>query len=90
MADDTITRQVSERSARALRRFVPRGDAGASLWLRHTGRCGDGAAGETVLDIGSGGGVDCFEAARLVGPSGRMIGVAVAGDMVACGLGGSC
>ena len=28
------------------------------------------SAGETVLDIGSGGGIDCFEASRLVGPTG--------------------
>ena len=27
--------------------------------------------GETVLDLGSGGGIDCFEASRLVGPTGR-------------------
>lgn len=32
-------------------------------------------AGETVLDIGSGGGIDCFEASRLVGPTGRVIGL---------------
>ena len=31
--------------------------------------------GETVLDLGSGGGLDCFLAARLVGPEGRVIGV---------------
>lgn len=31
--------------------------------------------GETVLDIGSGGGIDCFEAARRVGPTGRVIGI---------------
>ena len=31
--------------------------------------------GETVLDIGSGGGIDCFEASRLVGPSGHVIGL---------------
>jgi arsenite methyltransferase len=31
--------------------------------------------GETVLDLGSGGGLDCFLAARLVGESGRVIGV---------------
>ncbi|MCP9463873.1 MAG: methyltransferase domain-containing protein [Nitrospira sp.] len=31
--------------------------------------------GETVLDIGSGGGIDCFEAARLVGPTGHVIGI---------------
>jgi SAM-dependent methyltransferase len=32
-------------------------------------------AGETVLDLGSGAGVDCFLAARRVGPGGRVIGV---------------
>src|SRR5512143_1690468 len=30
--------------------------------------------GETVLDLGSGAGIDCFLAAREVGPSGRVIG----------------
>jgi SAM-dependent methyltransferase len=33
------------------------------------------AVGETVLDLGSGAGVDAFLAAREVGPSGRVIGV---------------
>jgi ubiquinone/menaquinone biosynthesis C-methylase UbiE len=31
--------------------------------------------GQTVLDLGSGGGIDCFLAARQVGPAGRVIGV---------------
>jgi arsenite methyltransferase len=31
--------------------------------------------GQTVLDLGSGGGIDCFMAARQVGPTGRVIGV---------------
>jgi arsenite methyltransferase len=31
--------------------------------------------GETVLDLGSGAGFDCFIAARQVGPAGRVIGV---------------
>ncbi|MBI1881185.1 MAG: arsenite methyltransferase [Chloroflexi bacterium] len=31
--------------------------------------------GETVLDLGSGGGIDCFIAAKFVGPTGRVIGV---------------
>ena len=32
-------------------------------------------SGETVLDLGSGGGFDCFLAARQVGDSGHVIGV---------------
>lgn len=40
-------------------------------------------AGETVLDLGAGGGFDCFLAARQVGPSGRVIGVDMTADMVA-------
>jgi len=32
-------------------------------------------SGETVLDLGSGAGFDCFLAARAVGPTGRVIGV---------------
>jgi hypothetical protein len=39
-------------------------------------------AGETVLDLGSGGGIDCFLAARQVGPTGRVIGVDMTPDMV--------
>ena len=39
--------------------------------------------GETVLDIGSGGGIDCFEASRRVGPSGRVIGIDMTDTMLA-------
>ncbi len=39
-------------------------------------------AGETVLDIGSGGGIDCFEASRRVGPSGRVIGIDMTDTML--------
>ena len=38
--------------------------------------------GETVLDLGSGGGFDCFLAAQQVGPNGRVIGVDMTPDMV--------
>ena len=38
--------------------------------------------GETVLDLGSGTGLDCFLAARLVGPEGRVIGVDFTQEMV--------
>ncbi len=39
-------------------------------------------AGETVLDLGSGGGLDCFFAARLVGETGHVIGVDMTPDML--------
>ena len=38
--------------------------------------------GETVLDLGSGGGFDCFLAAKQVGESGRVIGVDMTSEMV--------
>ncbi|HEX9191498.1 MAG TPA: arsenite methyltransferase [Candidatus Deferrimicrobiaceae bacterium] len=38
--------------------------------------------GETVLDLGSGAGFDCFLAARAVGPSGRVIGVDMTPEMI--------
>lgn len=59
--------------------------AGADLGLG----CGNPQAiaalqpGETVLDLGSGGGFDCFLAARQVGPGGRVIGVDMTAEMVA-------
>jgi SAM-dependent methyltransferase len=39
--------------------------------------------GETVVDLGSGAGIDCFLAAQKVGPSGRVIGVDMTHDMLA-------
>ncbi|MEM2146541.1 MAG: arsenite methyltransferase [Candidatus Jordarchaeaceae archaeon] len=38
--------------------------------------------GETVLDLGSGAGFDCFLAAHRVGPSGKVIGVDMTPEMV--------
>jgi arsenite methyltransferase len=58
---------------------------GANLGLG----CGDPTAdadlqpGQTVLDLGSGAGVDCFLAVRRVGPSGHVIGVDMTDAMLA-------
>ena len=40
------------------------------------------SAGEAVLDLGSGGGIDCFLAAKQVGPDGEVWGVDMTPDMV--------
>jgi len=59
--------------------------AGANLGLG----CGNPQAiaalrpGEVVVDLGSGGGFDCFLAARAVGARGRVIGVDGSADMIA-------
>ena len=49
--------------------------------------CGDPSTyvreGETVLDLGAGGGKICFIAAQIVGPEGRVIGVDMNDDMLA-------
>jgi ubiquinone/menaquinone biosynthesis C-methylase UbiE len=39
-------------------------------------------AGETVLDVGSGGGIDTILAARRVGPTGKAIGLDIVDDML--------
>jgi ubiquinone/menaquinone biosynthesis C-methylase UbiE len=58
--------------------------AGANMGLG----CGNPQAianlksGETVLDLGSGGGFDCFLAVRQVGEAGRVIGVDMTPEMV--------
>jgi arsenite methyltransferase len=38
--------------------------------------------GEVVLDLGSGGGIDCFLASKQVGPSGRVIGLDMTPKMI--------
>ena len=39
-------------------------------------------SGDVVLDLGSGGGVDVFQASKLVGPSGKVIGVDSTPEMI--------
>jgi arsenite methyltransferase len=38
--------------------------------------------GQTVVDLGSGGGIDCFLAASKVGPTGKVIGIDITDDMI--------
>jgi len=57
--------------------------AGASAGCGNPIGLAEARVGETVLDLGSGGGIDCFLAAKAVGSEGRVIGVDMTHEMVA-------
>jgi SAM-dependent methyltransferase len=59
------------------------GDANLGLGCGNPQAIADLDPGETVLDLGSGAGFDCFLAAEAVGPEGRVIGVDMTPEMVA-------
>jgi len=60
---------------------VPEG-ANMGLGCGNPGAIAALRAGETVVDLGAGGGFDCFLAAKQVGTTGRVIGVDMTPDMV--------
>jgi SAM-dependent methyltransferase len=63
--------------------FLPAGVASFAIGCGNPTSIAELGGGETVLDMGSGNGVDCFLAARLVGDAGRVHGVDMNGDMLA-------
>lgn len=70
-------------------KFTSKADADAIIAEADLGlSCGSPTAfgdinpGDTVLDLGSGAGVDAFRAAAVVGPEGRVIGVDFTPDMI--------
>lgn len=80
MADASVVSQILGYTAED----VSSAPSGANMGLG----CGNPQAianlkpGETALDLGSGGGFDCFLAARQVGDAGRVIGVDMTPEMV--------
>jgi arsenite methyltransferase len=60
---------------------VPEG-ANLGLGCGNPGAIASLKTGETVLDLGSGGGFDCFLAARAVGNQGRAIGIDMTSEMI--------
>lgn len=54
---------------------LPEGVLSLSSGCGHPVEGADIRSGETVVDIGSGAGADCFLAGRLTGPAGRVVGV---------------
>ena len=61
---------------------LPNTVAGASCGCGNPVSLADPKTGETVLDVGSGGGIDCFLSAEKVGPKGKVIGVDFSEEMV--------
>jgi arsenite methyltransferase len=60
---------------------VPAGAVGWSLSVGNPVRYAFLRKGETVLDVGSGGGIDTILAARRVGPEGRAVGLDILEEM---------
>ena len=75
---DTATRLYSSAELAGLPETV----TGAALGCGNPTAIADLRQGEVVLDLGSGGGIDCFLAARQVGPEGRVIGLDMTPDMI--------
>ncbi len=62
---------------------VPEGAVRASLACGNPVAVADLRPGDTVLDLGSGGGLDVLLAARRVGPTGQVYGIDASPDMLA-------
>jgi arsenite methyltransferase len=62
--------------------WLPRSVTTYALGLGNPIRYADLQTGETVLDIGSGAGIDTFIAARKVGPAGHVIGLDMTPEML--------
>lgn len=62
---------------------LPESVTGLSLGCGDPVSEADIRSGDTVLDLGSGGGIDCFLAAKRVGAAGRVIGVDMTDEMLA-------
>ena len=79
-----IRERVRERYAAAARKATEGGEGCCGTW-----GCGNPTAvaelnaGETVLDLGSGGGIDVLLSARRVGPAGKAYGLDMTDEMLA-------
>jgi len=77
----------AEEATRASRLYSDEELNALSLEIASLG-CGNPVAlaelrpGDVVLDLGSGGGLDCFLAAQLVGPQGKVIGLDMTPEMI--------
>jgi 2-polyprenyl-3-methyl-5-hydroxy-6-metoxy-1,4-benzoquinol methylase len=79
-ADDPITSNLYDEAQTG---ELPREAVAASLGCGNPTALAQLAAGETVLDLGSGGGIDVLLSARRVGPAGKAYGLDMTDEMLA-------
>jgi ubiquinone/menaquinone biosynthesis C-methylase UbiE len=84
-----VADEITERACGATRFYsaaelesLPISITGASAGCGNPLAIADLQPGEVVLDLGSGGGIDCFLAAQRVGPEGRVIGLDMTPEMI--------
>jgi len=77
---DPITKDLYDESQKGL---LPDGAVKASLGCGNPTALAELKPGETVLDLGSGGGIDVLLSARRVGPTGKAYGLDMTDDMLA-------
>ncbi len=78
-ARDTVTSDLYAPGEKAL---LPAAAVEASLGCGNPTALAELKAGETVLDLGSGGGIDVLLSARRVGPAGRVYGLDMTDEML--------
>src|SRR5437016_11235582 len=77
---DPITKNLYDESQKSV---LPETAVKASLGCGNPTALAELKAGETVLDLGSGGGIDVLLSARRVGPTGKAYGLDMTNDMLA-------
>ncbi len=75
--DDIVTLYASDQTE-----GLPAEAIAASAGCGNPHAIGTLQPGETVVDFGSGGGIDCFIAAKAVGEQGRVVGIDMTEDMI--------
>jgi arsenite methyltransferase len=78
-SEDPVTGHLYEKSETA---GLPQGAVDASLGCGNPTALIDLQEGQTVLDLGSGGGIDVLLSARRVGPSGKVYGLDMTSEML--------
>lgn len=74
-ADSSKVKATDKYYTEEQRAALPDDAEGASAGCGNPVGIADAKPGETVLDLGSGGGIDCFLASKEVGPEGFVIGI---------------